>query len=61
MFVVHLIISFCSKRALRYDQCLNMYSNLEGIDYIYSSGLMIHKRDKWLNIVKWLQIATKRG
>lgn len=60
MRFIHVIIIFCSNRALKYQQILDMFEKIEGIDYIYSSGLMIHKRNKWLKIAKWLQKIIKR-
>lgn len=53
--IVHSLISFCVKKAYRYDKCKAMLvAQNASLTYVYATGLMVHKRDKWLKRVSWL-------
>lgn len=56
MFLIHYMIIFCTKRVVKYQQSVDVLQNNDySLDYIYTIGLMIVKRDKWLNRIKKLQ------
>lgn len=54
MWFIRLLIIYCTKRALKYDQMKQMLLEQEKLTYIYAIGTMIVNRDIWLNRVKWL-------
>ena len=60
MFIMHFLITFCSRQALKYHHTITLYSEIKGIDYIYATGLAVVKRDEWLQRVLWLQKIIKR-
>ena len=51
---IRLLIIYCSKRALKYDQMRAMLLEQKGHRYIYAVGTMVWNRDIWLNRIKWL-------
>lgn len=53
--LVRILIIFCAKRALKYEQISKMLLDQEGVNYIYAVGTMIVNRNAWLNRIKKLQ------
>lgn len=58
--IIRLLIIFCAKKALKYQQMIVMFVNQENVDHIYATGTMVVHRDKWLKRVGFLEkILTK--
>ena len=55
MFIIRMLIIFCAKRALKYDQMKQLLLNEEGVDYIYAVGTMVYNKERWLNRIHKLQ------
>lgn len=46
----HFLIIFCSKQANKYSLLLEMYhKEADRLDYIYIIGLMVTKKEKWID------------
>jgi hypothetical protein len=54
MWFIRLLIIYCSKRALKYDQMKAMLLEQEGLRFIYAVGTMVYNRNIWLKRVEWL-------
>ncbi len=59
--IIRLLIDFCCKKALKYEQRKEMLLKQEGFKYIYAVGSNVAHRDVWLKRIKKLQdIALNR-
>ena len=57
---IHYMIIFCTKRVVKYQQRIDVLHNNEySLDYIYAIGLMVVKRNIWLNKIKKLQTILR--
>lgn len=55
MKFIQLLILWCAKRALYYDQIYNMLISIKGSKHYYAIGVVYYNRAKWLERVAWLQ------
>ena len=52
----HFLIIYCSKKASKYNDLLSMYKeDVDGLNHIYTTGLMVVRKEKWLGLVQKLQ------
>lgn len=58
--IVRILISYCCKQALKYDNRARMLSDLQGIKFMFSIGSNIVYRDKWLNRIYLLEKSIGR-
>jgi len=51
-----LLIAFCIKQALKYEQCEKMLlKRMDSVDLIYSVGVSVIRHNKWIERAKKLQ------
>lgn len=60
MWFIRILIIYCSKKALKYNQLKDLLMEQTKLDYIYAIGTMVVNRNKWLDRVKWLTKITKK-